>query len=223
MEKLRSREKTGRTLAEKLARYSSVPNVLVLGLPRGGVEVAYEIAQALKAPLDVMIVRKIGVPGYKEIPLGVVSIGGARFINPDVVEEFHLSQEEIEEVVCTELGEVERLEKAYRGSRAPLDVRDRVAILVDDGIVTGSTMRTAIDALKKLGPARIVIAVGVTPLSTHLILGSEVEEIISLITPRELPAVGQFYEHFPQLTDKDVKRFLDDAAALGAHWAASGS
>ena len=201
MEQLRDREQAGRLLAKKLARYSNLPGVLVLGLPRGGVHVAYEIARALGASLDLLVVRKLAVPGYKELAMGAVSIGGARFVNVDVVEEFHLSQEEIEEVVSTELGEMARLETAYRGSCPPLDVRGRTAILVDDGMATGSTMRAAIEALKRLGSARVIVAVGVAPLSTYLLLGPEAEEVVSLMTPREFRAVSQFYKRFPQVTD----------------------
>jgi len=223
MERLRDREQAGRLLAKKLARYSNRPDVLVLGLPRGGMQVAYAIACALGVSLDVLIVRKLGVPGYKEFPMGAVSIGGAQFINLDVVEEFHLSQEEVEEVVSTELGEMARLEGAYRSSRPPLDVRGRTAILVDDGMATGSTMRAAIKALKRLGSARIVVAVGVASLSTYLLLGPEAEEVVCLMTPRELRGIGQFYKSFPQVTDAEVRSLLNRSMTPGVRGAAAGS
>jgi putative phosphoribosyl transferase len=223
MERLRDREQAGRLLAKKLARYSSRPDVLVLGLSRGGVQVACEIARALGTPLDVLIVRKLGVPGYKEFAMGAVSIGGARFINLYVVEEFHLFREEVEKVISTELGEMERLESAYRGSRPPLDVRGRTVILVDDGMATGSTMRAAIEALRELGAARVVVAVGVAPLSTYLLFGTEAEEVVSLMTPRELRAVGLCCKSFPQVTDAEVRGFLNQSTAPGVRGAATGS
>jgi putative phosphoribosyl transferase len=222
IERLHGREEAGRLLAEKLARYANRPDVLVLGLSRGGVQVAYEIARVLGAPLDVLIVRKLGVPGFKEFYMGAISIGGARFINPDVVEEFHLSGEEVEKVVSTEISEMERLENAYRGSRRPLDVRGYTVILVDDGMVTGSTMRAGIEALKRLESAHIVVAVGVAPLSTYLLLGSEAEEVVSLMTPRELRAVGLFYETFRQVTDAEVRSFLAQSTAPSVRGTASG-
>jgi putative phosphoribosyl transferase len=223
IERLRSREEAGRLLAEKLARYSNRPDVLVLGLSRGGVQMACEIARVLGAPLDVLIVRKLGVPGFKEFYMGAISIGGAQFINPDVVEEFHLSAEEIEKVVSTEIREMERLENTYRRSRTPLDVRGRTVVLVDDGMVTGSTMRTGIEALKRLESAHIVVAVGVAPLSTYLLLGSEAEEVVSLMTPRELRAVGVCYQSFPQVTEAEVRSFLNQTTAPGVRGAATGS
>jgi putative phosphoribosyl transferase len=222
MERLHDREQAGQLLAKKLGRYSNLPNVLVLGLPRGGVQVAHAIARALGLPLDVLIVRKLGVPGYNEFAMGAVSIGGAQFINFDVVEEFHLSQEQVKQVVSTELGEIARLEHVYRGSRPPLDVRGRTAILVDDGMVTGSTMRAAIEALKRLGSAHVVVAVGVAPLSTYLLLGPEIDETVSLMTPRELRAVGQFYRSFPQVTDAEVRGLLNGSVAPGIQGAPAG-
>jgi putative phosphoribosyl transferase len=222
-ERLHNREQAGRLLAKKLARYSNRRDVLVLGLPRGGVEVAYVIAGALGVSLDVLIVRKLRVPGYEEFTMGAVSIGGARFINLDVVEEFHVSPEDVEEVVSTELGEMARLERTYRGSRPLFDVRGRIAILVDDGMATGATMRAAIEALKRLGSARVVVAVGVAPLSTYLLLGPEADEVISLITPREFRAVGQFYKSFPHVTDAEVTSLLHRSGALGVRGATAAS
>jgi putative phosphoribosyl transferase len=224
MERLLDREQAGRLLAKKLARrYSSCPEALVLGLPRGGVRGASIIARALDASLDVLIVHKLEVPGYKDFAVGAVSIGGARFINPDVVEEFHLSEQEVEKVANAELSEMARLERAYRGSRPPPDVRDRTVILADDGMVTGSTMRAAIEAIRRLGPARIVVAIGVAPLSTYLLLSPEADEVVSLLTPRELRTVGQFYESFPQVTDEEVRSLLNRSMAPGVRGAATGS
>jgi putative phosphoribosyl transferase len=219
METLRDRREAGRLLAEKLTAYAGRPDVIALGLARGGVEVAYEIAQALKIPLDVFLVRKLGVPGYQELAMGAVSTGGVQVINRDVVESFGLSEAEINRVIRAERRELERREEAYRGQRR-LDLRGRTVILADDGIATGSTMRAAIEAVRKSGAARVVVAVGVAPLSTYLILSAEADEVACLMTPRDFWAVGQFYDDFPQLTDEDVRNLLAQAMEEGARTAA---
>jgi putative phosphoribosyl transferase len=220
MDRFRDREQAGQRLAERLATYAGRSDVLVLALPRGGVPIAAEISKSLHAPMDVFIVRKLGVPGFEELAMGAVAMRGAKFIDPDVVEAFHISDEVIEQVVETERREMARREKEYRGDRPPLQVRDRVVILVDDGIATGSTMRVAIAALRQLGPARVIAATGVAPLSTSLLMSSIADEFISLLTPREFRAVGQFFERFPQLTDDDVRALLDRGRASKAESAA---
>ncbi len=207
-EQLRDRKQAGRMLAEKLVGYAGRSDVIVLGLARGGVEVAHEIAKALQAPLDVFLVRKLGVPGFEELAMGAISTGDVQIIDPDVVESFGLSQSEIDGVVTIERHELARRERAYRGQRLRLDPQGRTVILVDDGIATGSTMRAAIAAVRKLGPARIVVAVGVAPLSTCMILRSEANEVVCLLTPRDFRAVGQFFIDFPQLSDEDVRSLL---------------
>jgi putative phosphoribosyl transferase len=206
----RNREEAGRLLGQKFAAYKGRPNVIVLGLPRGGVAVAHEIAEALEVSLDVFLVRKLGVPGYEELAMGAVAMGGCELVDPDVVEEFDLSGSVIRRVAATERQEMERREHVYRGSRPPLDVRNKTIILVDDGIATGSTIRVAIEALRKLYPARIIVAAPVAPLSTYLMLGSEADEVMCLLTPREFRAVGEFYADFPQLADEDVCRLLNE-------------
>ena len=208
MERLRDRQEAGRMLAKKLASYSGRSDVVVLGLPRGGALVASEIARFLKVPLDVLIVRKLRVPGFEDFCMGAISIDGARSINPDVVEEFHLSQADIEQVTRIEVNEMERLNRLYRGIRAPLDVRSRTVILVDDGMTTGATMRAAIASVRQLGAKRVIVAVGVAPLSTYLLLGPEVDEIICLLTPREVSTFGAFYRAFPVISEDRVRSLL---------------
>jgi putative phosphoribosyl transferase len=220
LERLRDRKEAGRLLAKKLTRYSGRSDVLVLGLPRGGVPVAIEISRLLKVPLDVLIVRKLKVPGFEDFSMGAISVGGARFINPDAVEEFRVSQAQIDVVVSAETKEMERLEGVYRGRRPRLDVRGRTVILVDDGVITGSTMRAAVEALKRLGTARVIVAVGVAPLSTSLLLGPETDEVICLLTPREVPRIGLFYESFPQLTEDYTSKLLERATGSGSRTAA---
>jgi putative phosphoribosyl transferase len=207
----RDREEAGRLLAQKLATYKERPDVIVLGLPRGGVAVGCEIAEALAVPLDVFLVRKLGVPGFEELAMGAIAMGGDRLIDPDVVEEFDLTGSVIRQVVAVEKRELKRRERVYRRSRPPIDVRNKVVILADDGIATGSTIRVAISALRKLNPARIIVAAGVAPLSTYLMLGAEADEVVCLLTPREFRGVGEFFVNFPQLTDSQVCKLLDQA------------
>ena len=214
-EQLRNREEAGRLLGQRLATYKGRPDVIVLGLPRGGVTVAREIAEALEAPLDVFLVRKLGVPGYEELAMGAIAMGGCELVDPDVVEEFDLSGSVIRRVAARERQELEQREHVYRGSRPPLDVRNKTVILADDGIATGSTIRVGIEALRKLYPVRIVVAAAVAPLSTYLMLGSEADEVVCLLTPREFRAVNDFYADFPQLADEDVCRMLNDKREEG--------
>ncbi len=181
---------------------------------------AGEIARLLNAPLDIFVVRKLGVPGFEELAMGAVAIHGAKYIDPDVVEAFHIPNEVIESVVESERREMTRREKAYRGSKPPAEVRNRIVILVDDGIATGSTMRVAIAALRQLGPARVIVATGVAPLATLMRLNSEADEVVALLAPRDFRAVGQFYESFPQLEDEDVRALLSEASLRKAKSAA---
>ncbi len=207
-------------LAEKLADLAKRPDTIVLALPRGGAEVACALATRLGLPVDVFLVRKLGVPGYEELAMGAIAMGGVEIVDPDVIEAFRVSKREIEEVVAVEKQEMKRRERAFRGSRPPLDLRDRTVILVDDGIATGSTVRAAIEGVRKLGAARVIVATGVAPLATYLSLCSEVDDVICLLAPREFRAVGQFYEEFSQLTDQDVCKFLNDARKVVAKSAA---
>lgn len=208
MERLQDREQAGRLLAERLAAFAGRNDVVILALPRGGIPIAYEISVDLGAPMDLFVVRKLGVPGFEELAMGAVAMGGAKFIDPEIVDAFQISGEVIEQVVQAERLEMVRREKEYRGDQAAVEVRDRVVILVDDGIATGATIRVAIAALRLLGPARVVVATGVAPLPTAMRLAAEADEFVALLTPREFRAVGQFYESFPQLTDEDVRALL---------------
>jgi predicted phosphoribosyltransferase len=220
VERLRNRKEAGRLLAERLARYSGRADVLVLALPRGGVPVAVEIAHSLKAPLDVLIVRKLKVPGFDDYSMGAISIGGAQSIDPDAVEEFRVSQAQIDSVMNSERKETERLDRVYRDRHPPLDVRGRTVILVDDGIITGSTMRAAIAAIKRLDAARVVVAVGVAPLSTSLLLGPEADEVVCLMTPREVRRIGLFFQSFPAISEESTRKLLARAARSGSRTAA---
>ena len=206
----RNREEAGRLLGQQLAAYKGRPDVIVLGLPRGGVAVAHAIAEALELPLDVFLVRKLGVPGYEELAMGAIAMSGCELVDPDVVEEFDLSGSVIRRVAATERKELERREHVYRDSSPPLNVRNKTVILVDDGIATGSTIRVAIEALRKLYPARIIVAAAVAPLSMYLMLGLEADEVVCLLTPRKFRAVCEFYADFPQLADEDVCRLLNE-------------
>jgi len=220
IERLHDRSQAGQLLATKLADFASRPDIVVLGLPRGGVPVACEIAKSLGAELDVFLVRKVGVPGYEELALGAIASGGVQIIDPDVAEEFGLRPSDIETLVRAEQKELQRREVVFRGSRPMPDLRGRTVVLVDDGIATGSTMRAAIEGVKRLGATHLLVAAGVMPLSTSLRLRPEVDDVISLLTPRDFRAVGLFYEQFPQLSDDDVSTLLENAWKSGARNAA---
>jgi putative phosphoribosyl transferase len=209
MHRLFHRQEAGELLGEQLSRYANRGDVVVLALPRGGVPIAREIAKILHAPMDVFVVRKLGVPEFEELAMGAVAMGGAEYMDENVVEAFNVSREIIDEVVQAARIEMARRELEYRGTRPPVDVRGRVAILVDDGIATGSTMRVAIAALRKLCPSRVIVATGVAPASTAKMLAAEADEFVALLTPEDFRAVGQFYESFPQLTDEDVRALMD--------------
>lgn len=210
------RGEAGRLLARELTRYVNRQDALILALPRGGVAVAFELAQALCLPLDVLLVRKLGVPGHEELAFGAIASGGVRILDPDIIEAFALSPEAIDRVVAAEESELDRRESAFRAGRAALSVQNRTVILVDDGMATGSTMRAGIAAARRLGATRVVVAAGVAPLSTSLLLHSEADEVVCLLTPREFRSVSLFYDSFPQLTDDDVRNFLHRASQRGA-------
>jgi putative phosphoribosyl transferase len=209
LKQLQDREQAGQLLAERLAKYANRDDVLILALPRGGVPIAHEIAKRLQAPMDTFVVRKLGVPGFEELAMGAIATGGSEYLDENIVRSFEISREVIEEVVQAERAEMARRDRAYRGARGPIDVRGRVVILVDDGIATGSTIRVAIAALRRLGPARVIVAAGVAPASTAKMLAAEADEFVALLTPENFRAVGQFYESFPQLTDDDVRTVMD--------------
>jgi predicted phosphoribosyltransferase len=209
----KDRRDAGRVLAGRLEHYRHRPDVLVLGLPRGGVPVAYEVACALQAPLDVFLVRKLGVPGHEELAMGAIASGGALVLNDEVVRGLRIPPEAIQRVADQEARELLRREKAYREGRPPPEVEGKTAILVDDGLATGSSMRAAITALRQLQPARIVVAVPAAPDSTCRELASEVDEMVCATTPAPFLAVGQSYRDFTQTTDEEVHQFLSAASA----------
>ena len=202
------RKDAGRQLALRLTDYANRSGLLVLGLPRGGVPVAYEVARELHAPLDVFLVRKLGVPGQEELAMGAIASGGVRVINEDVVSHLHIPDSVIDAVAKQELRELERRELAYRGDRPSPDVKDRTAILIDDGLATGSTMRAAALALRKQDPAQIVVAVPVAAAQTCDEFRSVVDEIICAVTPERFYGVGLWYEDFSQTSDEEVRELL---------------
>jgi predicted phosphoribosyltransferase len=207
-----NRIEAGRQLAEKLDKYAGREDVIVLGLPRGGVPVAYEVAKRLRAPLDVFLVRKLGVPGFEELAAGAIASGGVRVLNEDVMRAIPHADEVIEAVTAREAAELERREQIYREGRPPPELRDRIVILVDDGLATGASMRAAVKALRQHGAAKIVVAVPVGPPDTCRELEEEADETICLSTPVFFQAVGQYYEDFSQTTDEDVRELLARAA-----------
>jgi predicted phosphoribosyltransferase len=207
-----NRTDAGRLLSEKLEKYAGRDGVIVLGLPRGGVPVAYEVAKRLRAPLDVFIVRKLGVPGFEELAAGAIASGGVRVLNEDVVRAIPYASEAIEAVTARETAELQRREQTYRDGRAAPELRDKIAILVDDGLATGATMRAAVKALRQRGAAKIVVAVPVGPPDTCHEISKEADETICLSTPPFFQAVGQYYDDFSQTSDDDVRELLTRAA-----------
>jgi putative phosphoribosyl transferase len=210
----RDRTHAGQVLAGRLEKYANRPNCVVLGLPRGGVPVAFEIANALKLPLDIFVVRKLGVPGHEELAMGAVASGGARYINRDVVEALGIEPQTIRVVSEQEELEIARRDHAYRGQRPPLDVRGQTVILVDDGLATGSTMRVAIAALRQRGPARIVVAVPAGASEVCAEIDRLADETICALTPHPFEAVGQWYEDFSQTTDQNVRELLSRSSSV---------
>jgi len=208
----RDRTEAGQYLAEKLTPYADRPDVLVLALPRGGVPVAYEVARALRAPLDVFLVRKLGVPGYEELAMGAIASGGVSVLNEQVVDGLGIPEDVIRAVAAEEGRELERRERAYRGDRPAPEVRDHTVILVDDGLATGASMRAAVAALRRLGPARLIVAVPVGARETCSELGREADEVICARTPEPFRAVGLWYADFSQTTDEEVRDLLERAA-----------
>ncbi|MEO8427988.1 MAG: phosphoribosyltransferase [Verrucomicrobiota bacterium] len=210
--RFRDRTEAGKLLAAKLGRYADRPDVVVLALPRGGVPVAFEVARALNAPLDLFLVRKLGVPGHEELAMGAIASGGSRVLNEEVVAHLGISDDLINAVVAEEELELDRRERAYRGERSMPAVDSRTVILIDDGVATGSTMRAAIAALRQKKPARLVVAVPTAAASTASELRAEVDDFVAVIEPEEFCAVGQWYDNFSQTTDAEVRGLLERAA-----------
>lgn len=205
---LKDRAEAGRLLAEKLTVYANREDVVVLALPRGGVPVAFEIANRLDAPLDVFVVRKLGVPWYQELAMGAIATGGVRVLNDDVVKAYRLTDDEIALAEVREREELARRERAYRGERPAPEVRGRTVILVDNGVATGTTMLAAIAALRKLQPARLIVAVAVAPQSTYEQLRAEADDVVCIFAPETFYAVSLWYERFEQTTDEEVRDLL---------------
>ncbi|RUR74197.1 phosphoribosyltransferase [Chlorogloeopsis fritschii PCC 9212] len=208
----KNRTAAGQFLAKELAAYANRPDVLVLALPRGGVPVAFEVAKALNAPLDVFVVRKLGVPDQPELAMGAIASGGVRVLNQDIVRSLRLTETEISREEAKQRQELERRERLYRGNRPFPVIRGRTVIVVDDGLATGATMRAAIMALLTQQPARLVVAVPVAAPQTCQELESEVDEVVCAVTPTPFYSVGLWYENFPQTSDEEVRSLLEKAA-----------
>jgi erythromycin esterase-like protein/adenine/guanine phosphoribosyltransferase-like PRPP-binding protein len=215
-QRFRDRAEAGRRLAEKLAAYANRQDVLVLALPRGGVPVAFEVARSLGAPLDVFVVRKLGVPGHEELAMGAVATGGVRVLNEDIVHGLGIPDQVIDAVVGRELQELSRRERLYHDGRAPPDVKHKTVILVDDGLATGATMRAAVQALKQQHPDRIVIAVPTASADTCEALRGEADDVVCAATPDPFLAVGYWYDDFAQTSDVEVRNLLARRESRGA-------
>jgi putative phosphoribosyl transferase len=206
--RFRDRAEAGRALAERLKEYARRDDVVVLALPRGGVPVGYELARALGAPLDVFLVRKLGVPGHEELAMGAIASGGVRVINDDVVAELGITDDDIARTALTEGRELERREHLYRDGRAPVDVNGRTVILVDDGLATGASMRAAALAVRALHPEHVVVAVPVAAERTCDAFRGEVDDVVCAITPKPFLAIGAWYADFSQTSDDEVRELL---------------
>jgi predicted phosphoribosyltransferase len=207
-----NRISAGRLLASKLEIYANRSDVIVLGLPRGGVPVAYEVAHALNVPLDVFVVRKLGVPGYEELAMGAIATGNVRVLSEDLIKELGIPGQWIDQIAAREQRELERREKLYRGAAPPLNVKGRTVIVVDDGLATGSTMRAAVNALKSLGPARIVVAAPVAARETCESFKVDVQSTcVCYMSPVPFEGVGKWYRDFSQTTDAEVCALLQHA------------
>ena len=210
-DKFQDRMEAGQLLSEQLARYANQSKVIVMGLPRGGVPVAFEVAKALHPPLDVFLVRKLGTPGRCELAMGAIATGGVRVLNEEVVRALGISLETIEAVTEKEKQELKRRELAYRGSKTESKVRGKTVILIDDGIATGSTVRAAVRALIAQDPAQLILAVPVVAAATYRDLRGEVDEIVALTMPKQFHGVGEWYEDFSQTSDAEVTDLLQRA------------
>jgi predicted phosphoribosyltransferase len=210
--RFRDRTEAGQLLADSLSAYTDRTDVLVLALPRGGVPVGFEVARKLQVPLDVFLVRKLGVPGQEELAMGAIATGGVRVLNESVIHSLEIPEEIVEQVTAAQRDELERREQAYRGDRPAPDVRGRTIILVDDGLATGSTMRAAVQALRQQQPSHITVAVPVGAPQTCAELRWEADEVICAYTPEPFYAIGLWYEDFSQMTDDEVRVQLERAA-----------
>jgi putative phosphoribosyl transferase len=211
-----NRVDAGRRLAAKLARYANRDDVVVLGIPRGGVPVAFEVARAIHAPLDILLARKLGVPGERELAMGAIASGGARIINRRLIAELGVTEEQVAETIAEQEAELQRREELYRGVRPDIAIMGKTIILVDDGIATGSSMLAAIEALRTLHPEKIVVAVPVAPTHADADFGSVADEFICLDQPEEFYGIGQFYKDFSQVDDLEVRALLERSTGASA-------
>jgi predicted phosphoribosyltransferase len=216
LERFQDRHEAGRMLAEALRSYAGRDDLLVLALPRGGVPVGFEVARALAAPLDVMLVRKLGVPGHEELAMGAIASGGVRIVSDDVVSAFGIPDRVLATVAAAEERELQRQERAYREARPIPDVRGKTVILVDDGLATGSTMRAAVATLRAMGAARVVAAVPVAPPEICAAMREVVDQMVCVLTPDPFLAVGAWYEDFSETGDETVRALLGRAAEIEA-------
>ncbi len=211
--RFKDRRHAGRLLADELSRHGDAPSLLILALPRGGVPVAFEIANRLGAPLDVFTVRKLGIPHQPELAMGAIASGGIRVLNRSIVSNFQITDEDIEAVTTRERRELRRREEKYRGDRPDLDLEGRTIILVDDGLATGASMEAAIEAVKSRHPRRLIVAVPTAPPDTSRRLSTMVDEMVCVQTPEPFGGVGGWYQDFSQTTDREVIDYLDRSAA----------
>ena len=219
IEQFQDRIQAGRLLARQLKpTYANRSDVLVLGLPRGGVPVAYEIAEVLHAPLDICIVRKLGVPGHQELAMGAIATGGIRVLNEALVSSLRISPTAIAQVIAREKQELERRDRHYRGSRPAPDLRDRIVIMVDDGIATGSTLKAALSAISQQQPKRIVIAVPIAPPDVCQELNQAVDEVVCLLTPKWLSSISLWYDDFSPTSDEQVRSLLAQNLSQLSKW-----
>jgi putative phosphoribosyl transferase len=207
-----NRKDAGQKLAKKLQAYAGHPNLVVQALPRGGVPVAYEVARALHAPLDIYLVRKLGVPGHEELAMGAIASGGFRVLNDDLVRALKIPPEVVDQVTRREQKELERREQAYRGDRPRLELRGHTVILIDDGLATGASMRAAVAGIRAQSPAHIVVAVPTAAIETCQMFQSQVDEVVCATTPTPFFGVGYWYEDFSQTSDTEVIALLEQAA-----------
>jgi len=217
MKRFHNREEAGRLLALRLSHYANRRDVIILALPRGGVPVGYEVSHALNTPLDVLVVRKLGVPGHEEMAMGAIATGAVRLLNLPMISALHITPHSVVEVERRELAELERREKLYRGSRPRLETSGKTVILVDDGIATGSTMQAAIASLRQRQVERIVVATPVAPPSVLEIIRQLADEVVCALTPEDFRGVGQWYDDFSQTSDEEVHFFLSASASEPTH------
>jgi len=210
----RDRTEAGQVLARCLQQYKNQPDVLILGLPRGGVPVAYEVAREMKAPLDVFIVRKLGVPGHEELGMGAIATGGVRILQEGIVRDLGISPETIEAVSAREQAELERRERLYRGDRPAPTIKGRTIVIVDDGLATGSTMKAAIQAVRQQDPRQVIVAVPTAPSETCEQLKGSADHVVCALTPEPFFAVGGSYADFTQITDEEVRDLIASAVNI---------